>query len=269
MNRLHRILILFAAAGTAAGAHAEISGSGHQALGCNGKILSLVWHDANGNGEQDADEPALADVAVGISLRNDPDQGEDFLRTDDDGSVLFFNLCLRSYLLRIDATTLPYGMSPTSVISGPEQNHIPDDEFDLDGIRIDLHENHVVEETVEVGFEDSGCALDLDARCVVMTTAPRWDHCHDPEELTMIWDGLEPVRVVAHKGDTSKEVMADVDQVLPGAAVSISVDGAPDDVIWEVFRAGTNDKLGESSFDLSCSDEKMDGPEDCGKSTLR
>lgn len=38
--------------------------------------------------------------------------------------------------------------------------------------------------------------------------------------------------------------------------------------MWEIFAAGktgTNGKIGESKFHLSCSDNNMNGPEDCGK----
>ena len=35
-------------------------------------------------------------------------------------------------------------------------------------------------------------------------------------------------------------------------------------MIWELFDAGTNAKIGEPRFHVSCSDSTMDGPEDCG-----
>ena len=41
--------------------------------------------------------------------------------------------------------------------------------------------------------------------------------------------------------------------------------GSPNDVYWEIFLDGTTFKLGESKFHLSCSDDEMDGPEDCDK----
>jgi hypothetical protein len=36
-------------------------------------------------------------------------------------------------------------------------------------------------------------------------------------------------------------------------------------VIWEVFESATLNKIGDSSFHLSCSDIDMNGVEDCGK----
>jgi hypothetical protein len=41
--------------------------------------------------------------------------------------------------------------------------------------------------------------------------------------------------------------------------------GSPNDVYWEIFGDASGlDKLGESTFHLSCSDDGMDGAEDCG-----
>ena len=40
--------------------------------------------------------------------------------------------------------------------------------------------------------------------------------------------------------------------------------GSPNDVYWEIFEAGTDIKIGESKFHMSCSDQEMNGPEDCG-----
>ena len=46
--------------------------------------------------------------------------------------------------------------------------------------------------------------------------------------------------------------------------VTVSGYTGPNDVYWEVFTAGTLDKIGESVFHRSCSDQEMDGIEDCG-----
>ena len=84
----------------------------------------------------------------------------------------------------------------------------------------------------------------------------------------MIWDGSTPsVRIKAWKDTPGQELLADVDNITVGGEVT--VDGyAPkdgNDVIWEVFVAGTDTKLGESVYHMSCSDDDMDGAEDCGK----
>ena len=90
------------------------------------------------------------------------------------------------------------------------------------------------------------------------------------DELTMTWAGTGPlavaVRIKAYKGDATKPLVADVDNVAVGQAVTIAgFAGAPNDIIWEIYAAGTNTLLGKSTFHLSCSDENMNGPEDCGK----
>ena len=45
--------------------------------------------------------------------------------------------------------------------------------------------------------------------------------------------------------------------------------GSPNDQVWEIFDATTADpapvKIGESKFHISCSDDNMNGVEDCGK----
>jgi hypothetical protein len=90
------------------------------------------------------------------------------------------------------------------------------------------------------------------------------------DELNMIWAGTGslaiPIRVKAHKGSVTAAVVADVDGIAVGQEVRIAgFAGSPNDIIWEIFAAGTNVKLGESTFNLSCSDVDMNGPEDCGK----
>ena len=69
----------------------------------------------------------------------------------------------------------------------------------------------------------------------------------------------------AYKGDTSKLLLVTVPDVSPGDEVTVTgFAGSPNDVIWEIFQAGGN-KIGESTFHLSCSDRDMNGSEDCGK----
>jgi hypothetical protein len=84
--------------------------------------------------------------------------------------------------------------------------------------------------------------------------------------LTMIWDGSVDIRIKAWKGAVNSTLLADIDNIMPGDEVTVTnYAGAPNDVIWEIFAAGTSTKLGQSTFHLSCSDADMNGPEDCGK----
>jgi len=84
--------------------------------------------------------------------------------------------------------------------------------------------------------------------------------------LTMIWDGTEAIRIKSWKGSVGSTLLADIDNIMVGDEVTVSgFAGSPNDVIWEIFEAGTSVKIGESIFHLSCSDNDMNGLEDCGK----
>ncbi len=121
---------------------------------------------------------------------------------------------------------------------------------------------------IEIEFA-SGCVISLSD-----STPPGGTFsCDKPiDQLTMVWDGAQPVRIKAWKGSVGSTLLADVDGIqtggVPGSAAEVSVSGyagSPNDVVWEVFAAGTSTKLGESEFHLSCSDDDMDGADDCGK----
>ena len=79
-----------------------------------------------------------------------------------------------------------------------------------------------------------------------------------------IWDGTaDPVRVKAYKGDVGDELLLDQSGIGIGDEVFVTgLEGSQNDVFWEVFSGGT--KIGESKFHLSCSDNEMNGAEDCG-----
>ena len=61
------------------------------------------------------------------------------------------------------------------------------------------------------------------------------------------------------------DLLADIDNIQIGDEVSVSgYTGSPNDVCWEVFQAGTVNLIGLSNFHVSCSDQEMNGPKDCG-----
>jgi hypothetical protein len=112
---------------------------------------------------------------------------------------------------------------------------------------------------ITVNFEES-CS-------VTFEPLPGGDfQCEKPiDALSMIWDGTQSVRIKAWKGNPGSLLLADIDNVAIGDEVTVSgFAGSPNDVVWEVFEAGTSTKIGESKFHLSCSDNAMNGPEDCG-----
>jgi hypothetical protein len=93
--------------------------------------------------------------------------------------------------------------------------------------------------------------------------------CKKPiDALTMVWEGEpnEAIRIKAYKDDKGKKLLTDIDGIMPGDEITVSgYAGSKKDVIWEIFEAGTEKKIGKSTFHLSCSDKEMNGPEDCGK----
>ena len=85
-------------------------------------------------------------------------------------------------------------------------------------------------------------------------------------ELSMVWNGAQAVRIKAWKGAVGSTLLADKDSITPGTEVTVSgFAGSPNDVYWEIFKAGTTEKIGTSVFHLSCSDADMNGAEDCGQ----
>jgi len=85
------------------------------------------------------------------------------------------------------------------------------------------------------------------------------------DQLKMRWNGTGPIKIKAHYGAVTAPVISTQDNIAVGQVVTVSgYTGSPNDVIWEIFNAGTDTKIGESDFHVSCSDSTMDGPEDCG-----
>ncbi|MFC1532529.1 hypothetical protein ACFL7M_04060 [Thermodesulfobacteriota bacterium] len=110
------------------------------------------------------------------------------------------------------------------------------------------------------------CSLTVYKYCYVPTSPSSDFECNKPiDSLTMIWDGDQDIRIKAWKGALGSTLLDDIDGIVNGMDVTVSgYAGSPNDVYWEIFEAGTDNKIGESKFHLSCSDDDMDGPEDCG-----
>ncbi len=79
----------------------------------------------------------------------------------------------------------------------------------------------------------------------------------------MIWDGVGIVDVTAWYGNVDSSIVGTASGVGPGTEVTFSgFAGSPNDVIWQIFQNAA--EIGRSKFHLSCSDNEMNGPEDCG-----
>jgi hypothetical protein len=88
------------------------------------------------------------------------------------------------------------------------------------------------------------------------------------DELSMEWAGTQTVCVVAHDGDPSKPVLKTQPNVSLGDVLTVdSMGGSPNDQVWVIYAAGDcgGTPLGTSEFHISCSDDNMNGVEDCGK----
>ena len=88
--------------------------------------------------------------------------------------------------------------------------------------------------------------------------------CDKPiTELTMIWNGGQDVIVQAFDGDANDDFLGEM-AVTQGMPVTFNgFTSRPNNKTWVVYDANRV-KLGESVFHVSCSDDDMDGPEDCG-----
>ncbi len=83
-------------------------------------------------------------------------------------------------------------------------------------------------------------------------------------QMTMIWNGTQPVTIIAYDGSVGSQILLQSGVINPGDEVTVGPLNGPNDSIWEIFSAATGQKIGESKFHRSCSDSDMDGPEDCG-----
>ncbi len=111
------------------------------------------------------------------------------------------------------------------------------------------------------------CAEDVSNTVLVTVPPPPPFTCTKPiSELTMIWDGDVTVDIKAWAGSVGTGIPQMISGIARGDMVTVAVPaGAPNDIYWEIFDAGMTSKIGESKFHISCSDEDMNGPEDCGK----
>ena len=75
----------------------------------NAAIGDFIWHDTNGDGNQDAGELGLDSVTVFLDADGDGlrDAGEPFIVTDGGGNYDFTNLVAGDYVVDVDDTTLP------------------------------------------------------------------------------------------------------------------------------------------------------------------
>jgi len=224
----------------------------------------FVWQDTDSDGIQDAGEPGIAGLTVNLYDCDDNSMIAT-TTTDVNGFYLFDNLTPGDYYVEF--------VKPAGFEFSP-QDQGSDDALDSDA---DQATGRTVCTTLVSGENDltwdaglipgPSCSLAVYKYCYVPEPPSDDFVCTKPiDSLTMIWGGTQSIRIKAWKGTVGSTLLADIDGITNGQEVTVSgYAGAPNDVIWEIFDTGTDNKIGESTFHLSCSDEDMNGPEDCGK----
>jgi hypothetical protein len=111
--------------------------------GCFGSIGDNVWYDLDGDGIREAGEPSLPGVVVNLL---DADGAPLATATVGDfGTYMFFGLCAGDYIVDVDETTLPEGLTWTIVDVG-------DDAMDCDGDRAAISLELDTSRTMDLDF---------------------------------------------------------------------------------------------------------------------
>jgi uncharacterized Zn-finger protein len=252
-----------------------------------------VWLDLNGNGIQDCSDTngngiigdagdsgsecrnaGIPNVRVALVDCTNPDRVLEETRTDDSGFYLFDWLDPGTYCVRFYLNSVP-----TNICSGGSPQfttqNVGNDSLDSDANTATGLVSPVVlaggefNRTVDAGIVCRDCAITIDKKCQVILPPAGPFECSKAKpinSLTMIWGGTQNIRIRAWKGNVGSTLLADIDNIVPRQEITVSgYAGSPNDVYWEIFSAGSSNKIGESTFHVSCSDENMNGPEDCGK----
>ncbi len=222
----------------------------------------FVWLDLNSNGIQESGEAGIGGVVVNLYDCNDNSISS--TSTDAGGKYLFDNLVPGDYYVEFEKSSGNI-FSPQNTGADNVDSDAAEDTGKTICTTLSAGENDM---TWDAGLVPEPCTLTVSKLCYVPSPPPSDDtfDCKKPiNSLTMIWAGSQNIRINAWKGKVGSTLLADIDNIIPDQAVTVSdYAGSPNDVYWEIFEAGTSTKIGESKFHLSCSDDEMDGAEDCG-----
>jgi serine-aspartate repeat-containing protein C/D/E len=238
----------------------------------------FVWQDLNRNGIQDGNEPGIPDVTVelstcgpdGVCGTDDDVSSITSDTTDGNGLYLFDDLIPGDYCVKFEK---PAGFNFTlrnAPVSTSENDSDAKDDGFTDCVNLESNE---FDNTIDAGLLE--CKLSVEKFCSV-PTQPKPFVCDDAkpiDSLTMIWDGSKEISEIAvyrdklDPSDPGKNLMSTITgPIVQGDEVTadgyVAVD-ARNDVDWHIlFTDGTD---GVSRFHRSCSDDDMNGPEDCMK----
>ena len=106
------------------------------------------------------------------------------------------------------------------------------------------------------GHKKFGCSISAMEEWIdAVNAAPvLCDNIRHINKLTLVWDGTGVIHVTTELGQ-------EINGITPGDVIVLDTEGAGND-LWITISGAI---VGESTFHLSCSDEDMNGPEDCGK----
>lgn len=244
-------------------------------VGCTGSIGDYVWHDLNRDGSQDDGVTGIDGVTV--NLKNDQETVIATITTGPNGFYEFTGLCAGDYTVEVDENTLPPGFEPTTPCSN-DQNITYDSNANdaLDDCTpvqdVNLTEDDSNNPTIDFGFVlPTDCDLIIDKKCLVAPPAPGPFDCDGKvDALKMVWNGTDTLlqSVTAYRGDVGAETLpAIISEEVINKQIRqvVTVSGyqpSTNDVIWDWVSVTDS---GQSKFHLSCSDNEMNGPEDCGK----
>ncbi len=114
---------------------------------CTGTIGDFVWKDSNCDGTQNGGEPGIAGVVVRLL---DCNTGAilDATVTDANGHYAFTGLCEGCYKVKVDSTTLPAGMTPTTCSNTPNVGT----NSNCSPAEVNLVGDNAVDNTIDFGY---------------------------------------------------------------------------------------------------------------------
>lgn len=85
------------------------------------------------------------------------------------------------------------------------------------------------------------------------------------DELSVVYNGDTPIDIVVYNGKKRGSVLHTFPTVEKGDLLEVGgLEDAKKEMVWKLYELGTNNEVGQSYFNLQCTDKDMDKPSDCG-----
>jgi hypothetical protein len=158
-------------------------------LCCEGAIGDFIWEDLDRDGVQDAGEPGipgvvvvLRDKATGVELQRDT--------TDGGGLYRFERVCEGTYLIDIDESTVPTGLTLTRPNEGGDDERDSDCLLDASPVCVIQPMDGTINLSIDCGYVREQCSLVVDAGCIVPMPAPSGNNCQGKVvSMTLVYTG--------------------------------------------------------------------------------